>query len=208
MFGRFMPREEKFFDLFDQAATLIVESTERFRTMLDDLGNVEAHSRIIKDLEHKCDEVTHRTVDLLHTTFITPLDRNDIHSLISKLDDILDMLEAASQRMFLYNITKGTPELNALADVGIKSAQNVKEAVSRLHQLKNPEEIIKYCVEVNRLENEADHILRSAMAKLFRDEPDVRRLIMLKELYEMLETMTDRCEDVANIIEGIVLEYA
>ncbi|MEK6623957.1 MAG: DUF47 family protein [Bdellovibrionota bacterium] len=208
MFGRFMPREEKFFDLFDQAATLIVESTERFRTMLDDLGNVEAHSRIIMDLEHKCDEVTHRTVDLLHTTFITPLDRNDIHSLISKLDDILDMLEAASQRMFLYNITKGTPELNALADVGIKSAQNVKEAVSRLHQLKNPEEIIKYCVEVNRLENEADHILRSAMAKLFRDEPDVRRLIMLKELYEMLETMTDRCEDVANIIEGIVLEYA
>ncbi|MBI2519802.1 MAG: DUF47 domain-containing protein [Bdellovibrio sp.] len=208
MFGRFMPREEKFFDLFDQAATLIVESTQRFRTMLDDLGNAESHSRVIKDLEHKCDEVTHRTVDLLHTTFITPLDRNDIHSLISKLDDILDMIEAASQRMFLYNITKGTPELNALADVGIKSVQNVKEAVNRLHQLKNPEEIIKYCVEVNRLENEADHILRSAMAKLFKDEPDVRRLIMLKELYEMLETMTDRCEDVANIIEGIVLEYA
>ncbi len=208
MFGRFMPREEKFFDLFDQAAVLIVESAQRFRTMLDDLGNVEAHSRVIKDLEHKCDEVTHRTVDLLHTTFITPLDRNDIHSLISKLDDILDMIEAASQRMFLYNITKGTPELNALSDVGIKSVQNLKEAVNRLHQLKNPEEIIKYCVEVNRLENEADHILRSAMAKLFKDEPDIRRLIMLKELYEMLETMTDRCEDVANIIEGIVLEYA
>ncbi|HAZ12922.1 MAG: phosphate transport regulator [Bdellovibrionales bacterium GWA2_49_15] len=208
MFGRFMPREEKFFDLFDQAATLILESTQRFRTMLDDMGNVESHSRVIKDLEHKCDEITHRTVDLLHTTFITPLDRNDIHALISKLDDILDLVEAASQRMFLYNVTKVTPELMALADVGIKSVQNLKEAVSRLHNLKNPEEIIKYCVEVNRLENEADHILRSAMAKLFREEPDVRRLIMFKELYEMLETMTDRCEDVANIIEGIVLEYA
>ena len=208
MLGRFMPREEKFFDLFDQAATLILEAGQRFRTMLDDIGNVEVHSRVIKDLEHRCDEVTHKTVGLLNTTFITPLDRNDIHELICKLDDILDLIEAASQRMFLYNVTSVTPELIALSDVGIKSIQNIKAAIGRLHNLKNTDEIIKYCVEINRLENEADHILRSGMAKLFRDEPDVRKLIMYKEIYEMLETMTDRCEDVANIIEGIVLEYA
>jgi predicted phosphate transport protein (TIGR00153 family) len=208
MFGRLLPREEKFFDLFRQAADLIVDGAKEFRAMLSDLKDIETRAKNIKNIEHRADEVTHRTVELLHKTFITPLDREDIHQLISRMDDILDHIEAASERMYLYDIRVAPPEAIALADICIKSAEDIRHAVNHLENLKNPAEIIKHCVEVNRLENEADHILRSAMAKLFRDEPDTRQLIKLKEIFELLETVTDRCEDVANIVEGIVLEYA
>jgi predicted phosphate transport protein (TIGR00153 family) len=208
MFGRFIPKEEKFFTLFQQAADLIVEGAKEFRVMLSDLSAKESHARSIQEKEQQADEVTHRTVELLHKTFITPLDREDIHQLISRMDDILDHIEAASERIFLYDIQVAPPEAIQLADICIQSAEHVRHAVNHLQDLKNPQTIIEHCVEVNRLENEADHILRSAMAKLFRDEPDTRQLIKYKEIFELLETVTDRCEDVANIVEGIVLEYS
>lgn len=208
MFGRFVPREENFFAHFNQAADLILEGAKEFHEMLKHMDNIERRARTIKDIEHRADEVTHRTVELLHKTFITPLDREDIHGLISKMDDILDYIEAASERVNLYGITVAPPEAVALAEICVRSAEDIRNAVYLLNDLKNPQQIIKYCVEVNRLENEADHVLRSAMAKLFRDEPDTRKLIMYKELFELLESVTDRCEDVANIVEGIVLEYA
>ncbi|MBI2604888.1 MAG: DUF47 domain-containing protein [Deltaproteobacteria bacterium] len=208
MFGRFMPREEKFFDHFAQAGSLIVEGAKEFRDMLSDMDRVEQHASAIKDIEHKGDEVTHRTIELLHKTFITPLDREDIYNLICKMDDILDFIEAASERMHLFEMKKATPEFVMLADICIRSAENVNSTVRLLCDLKKSEEILELCVEVNRLENEADQVLRSALAKLFREEPDTRQLIKLKEIYELLETVTDNCEDVANIIEGIVLEYA
>lgn len=207
MFAFLFPREEKFFDLFRQAADLIVEGAVEFRDMLTDLKDVENRSRNIKLIEHKADEVTHRTVELLHKTFITPLDREDIHQLICRMDDILDFIEAASERIFLYNITTAPPEALQLADICVRSVIDIRHAVNRLENLKDPSDIIKHCVEVNRLENEADQVLRTAMAKLFREEPDTRQLIKLKEVFELLETVTDRCEDVANIVEGIVLEY-
>ncbi|MBI3554787.1 MAG: DUF47 domain-containing protein [Deltaproteobacteria bacterium] len=208
MFGRLIPREEKFFVLFREIAGHIVKGATEFQAMLNDMGHVESRARTIKDIEHKADEVTHRTVELLHKTFITPLDRDDIHELIKGLDDILDFIEAASQRIWLYGITDATPEAHRLAEIVTHSADHVRRAVEQLDQLKNPDEIIKLCIEINRLENEADHVLRASMAKLFREEQDIRKLIKLKEIYELLETVTDRCEDVANIIEGIVLEYA
>ena len=208
MFGRLFPREEKFFDLFRQAADLIVDGAKEFREMLSDLENVEVRAKKIKFIEHQADEITHRTVALLHKTFITPLDREDIHELISRMDDILDHIEAASERIYLYNITVAPPEAIALADICIQSVEFIRHAVNRLENLKDPSDIIRHCVEVNRLENEADHVLRAAMAKLFKEEPDTRQLIKLKEIFELLETVTDRCEDVANIVEGIVLEYA
>lgn len=201
------PREGKFFDLFEEIADLIIEAAQQFQELLSDLPHSERRSRLIKDIEHKADEVTHRTIALLHSTFITPLDREDIHQLICKLDDIVDFIEAASQRVYLYGITKTTDEAVALADICFRSAEYVRKAVKGLQNLKLREEISKHCVEINRLENEADHALRSGMAKLFRDEPDTRQLIKLKEIYELLETVTDRCEDVANLIEGIVMEY-
>jgi uncharacterized protein len=208
MFGSIIPREGKFFDLFNQAADLLVEGAKEFQKMVADLEHSEVHSRNIKTIEHKADEVTHQTVALLHKTFITPLDREDIHQLISRMDDILDFIEAASERIHLYGITQSTPEMKMLADISTRSSEYIKHIVAKLENLKDPTDIVKHCVEINRLENEADHVLRAAMAKLFKEELDTRQLIKLKEIYELLETVTDRCEDVANVIEGIVLEYA
>jgi predicted phosphate transport protein (TIGR00153 family) len=209
MFNRLCSKKEnQFFELFSESANLIVQASHEFRLMLKDLSKAEMYSKNIKDLEHKADEITHRTIALLHTTFITPLDREDIHKLITELDDILDFLEAASQRIFLYDIHQITPEAIGLADVCVQAAEHVQLAVNGLKNLKNSEQIIQVCVEINRLENEADQLLRAGMAKLFREEPDTRQLIKLKEIYELLETVTDRCEDVANVIDGIILEYA
>jgi hypothetical protein len=169
---------------------------------------LETGSRNIKAIEHKADEITHRVIEMLHKTFITPLDREDIHLLITRMDDIIDYLEAASARMFLYDIRNLTPEARQLGDICVQSAEAVKRAVSELDNMENSARILEACVEINRLENDADTALRTGMAKLFREETDTRQLIKLKEIYELLETVTDRCEDVANIIEGIVLEYA
>lgn len=208
MFKSLFPREEKFFDLFQKSADLGVECAKEFQNMLSDLQNIESRSRNIKAIESKADEVTHHTIELLHKTFITPLDREDIYQLISQMDDILDFVEAASERMYLFGLNTTTPEMVALAAICVKSTEAIKKAVYELHDMKNSKDIILHCVEVNRLENEADHVLRAAIAKLFRDEPDTRQLIKFKEIYELLETVTDRCEDVANVIEGIVLDYA
>jgi predicted phosphate transport protein (TIGR00153 family) len=208
MFGFLKPREGRFFDLFQESSTLAVQASEEFVKMLDDLSHSESRSKAIKDIEHKADDVTHETIELLHKVFITPLDREDIHQLIKHLDDIVDFIDAAAQRVFLYGITKITPEAKSLAKVCVLSAEHVRSAVKGLANIQHPDDIMKECVEINRLENEADQLLRIGVAKLFREETDTKELIKLKEVYELLETVTDRCEDVANIIEGIVLEYA
>lgn len=208
MLHHLIPREGRFFELFRQSADLIVEGAKEFRETLNDLSHLEQRIKRIKDIEHKADEVTHRTVEMLHKTFITPLDREDIHSLISRLDDILDYMEAASQRMLMYGITAVPQDAITLADICVASAERVREAVQGLENMQNRQMILKNCVEINRLENDADQVLRSAMARLFREEQDLRNLIKLKDIFEFLESVTDRCEDVANIIEGIVLEYA
>lgn len=208
MLRRFIPREGNFFELFNQSADRILQGAKEFRTMLDHLDEAEARSRLIKSIEHEADEITHRTIDLLHKTFITPLDRSDIHLLITQMDDIIDFIEAASQRMSLYGIHSANPAAKELADICVRAAEAIHRTVPRLANLKDPQLIVRECVEINRLENEADHVLRSAMAKLFAEEQDVRQLIKWKEIYELLETVTDRCEDVANTVEAIVMEYA
>lgn len=208
MMKRFFPREEKFFDLFASAAEIIVDAAKEFRELLKNMEHIEERVQRIKDLEHKGDELTHVTVELLHKTFITPLDREDIFQLIGRLDDVLDFIDAAAQRINFYGVTQSRPEASALADITLKSVQNLKEIILHLPDLSNRENIVKHCIEINRLENEADHVLRSAVGKLFRDEPDVRELIKWKELFELMESVSDRCEDVANIVEGIVMEYA
>jgi predicted phosphate transport protein (TIGR00153 family) len=203
-----IPREGKFFDLFRDSANLIVEGSVELRELLKDLKQAEDRTHKIKALEHRADEVTHQAIDLLHKTFITPMDRDDIHWLVTRMDDIMDYLEEASIKVSMYGITKVNPEVNRLADLCVQSAEAVGKAVQHLENLKNPSEIVKTCVDINRLENEADQVLREGLAKLFREENDLKQLIKLKEVMESLENATDRCEDVANIIEGIVLEYA
>lgn len=208
MFKGILPREGKFFDLFKQSGEKIAQSSQALKAMFADMAHAESHARTVKHIENECDEITHKTIDLLHKTFITPLDREDIHQLITKMDDIVDFIDATAQRVVLYGIKKIPGEAIELTDICIQSGATIQRAVGHLEDMKNPEEILKICVEINRLENEADHVMRAAMAKLFREEPDTRELIKVKEIYELLETVTDRCEDVANIIEGIVLEYA
>jgi uncharacterized protein len=205
---RLIPREEKFFDHFCKSADLIVEGTKEFRDLLNDLDHADSRARNIKFIESRADEVTHQTVELLHRTFITPIDRGDIYRLITKLDDILDTVEAASQRVQVYQIKSAPKHMKELTELCVNAAEDVRKAVKNLSELKKPGEILKHCIEVNRWENEADHILRGALASLFQDEQDIRLLIKLKEIYELLESVTDRCEDVANVVEGIVLEYA
>lgn len=208
MFGRFLPQEMGFFALFNESGDHLVAAVIEFKRLLDNPQEMESRSRTIKELEHKADDVTHRTMMLLHRTFITPLDREDIHALIKTMDDILDFIDAAAQRLYLYEVRHIPESMHRMAEITIESVQLVKKLVGLLTNLKQTDELLKTCVEINRLENDADLVLRSSVAQLFREEQDLRLLIKLKEIYELLETVTDRCEDVANVVESIVLEYA
>ncbi len=206
MFGRLLPKETSFFDFFEQHSALTVDGTREFLNMVSSGANIEAKARRIHEIEHETDVITHRCVEALHRAFITPIDRDDIHQLVTRMDDILDMMEDAAQSIYLYDIRSVTLDAKRLADICVGCAENVKEAVSLLSNMENAAKILAVCAEIDKLESEADHVMRSAMAKLFRDEPDVRQVIKLRAIYETLEGVTDRCEDVANIIEGIILD--
>ena len=208
MFGRLMPIEGKFFELFAQHADFCVKGAKEMVALMTNFNDLEIRVHAIESIEKQADKVTHNTLEMLHKTFITPLDRDDIHQLITRMDDILDLLEDAAQTISLYDIKAITPEAKRLAELCLASTERVKAAVDLLHNMDNSHEILTICEEIDRLESDADHVMRAAMSKLFRDEPDVRNLIKLKAIYEILETVTDRCEDVANIIEGIIVENA
>jgi predicted phosphate transport protein (TIGR00153 family) len=208
MFGRLMPTEGKFFELFIQHGDLCVKGAKEMVALMTNFNDLEYRVHAIESIEKQADKVTHQTLDLLHKTFITPLDRDDIHKLITRMDDILDLLEDAAQTISLYDIKAITPEAKRLAELCLAGTEKVRTAVGLLHNMNNATEILAVCEEIDRLESDADHVMRAAMSKLFRDEPDVRNLIKLKAIYEILETVTDRCEDVANIIEGIIVENA
>ena len=203
-----MPTEGKFFDLFKQHAELCVKGSKEMVALMTNFVDLDIRVHAIEAIEKEADKVTYNTIELLHKTFITPIDRDDIHKLITRMDDILDLLEDAAQTISLYEIREITPEAKRLAELCLGCAEKVKAAVALLHNMDNSREILALCEEIDRLESDADHVMRDAMSKLFRDEPDVRNLIKLKAIYEILETVTDRCEDVANIIEGIIVENA
>jgi len=208
MFGRLMPAEGKFFDLFNQHAALCVKGAQEMVGLMTNFDDLQNRTHAIESLEKQADKITYATVDMLHKTFITPIDRDDIHQLITRMDDILDLMEDAAQTVWLYDLKAVTPEAQRLAELCLACCQKVEQAVGLLHNMDNSRKIVAICEEIDRLESDADHVMRAAMSKLFRDEPDVRTLIKLKAIYEILETVTDRCEDVANIIEGIIVENA
>lgn len=203
-----MPEDGRFFDLFNQHAELCVKGTRELVDLMTHFDNLERRLHAIEAVEKQADKVTYMTVGVLHKTFITPLDREDIHRLITKMDDVLDMVEDAAQTVSLYDIQVITPEAKRLAELCLACAEKVQEAISLLHNMNHSRQILEICEEVDRLESDADHVMHAALSKLFRDEPDVRNLIKLKAMYEFLENVTDLCEDVANIIEGIVVENA
>jgi predicted phosphate transport protein (TIGR00153 family) len=186
----------------------IEEGVNALLDLLDDYTNIPEKVKNIKDLEHEADEITHQTIDKLNRTFITPIDREDIHELITKMDDIIDFIEAVSQRLWLYRLQKPTPEIKELVLVLQKAIKMVKQTIKNLRNMKNPQIILNSCIEVNTIENEGDQVLRNAMTSLFDNVPDPINVIKLKEIYEIIEMAIDRCEDVANIIEGVVLKNA
>ncbi len=205
-----MPKEVKFFDLFNAHADLIAKGGRQLVTLVDDLPKgpevVAQHAQAIDETETAADKITHETIALLHTSFNTPLDRDEIHQLITRMDDILDLVQDFAEAMFLYDIRKLTQEARQLADQAASCCERVRSAVILLNKMDNAPAILKLCREIDQLESDADRAMRTGITKLFRDEEDVRQLIKLKGIYELLESVTDRCEDVANIIEGIVLE--
>jgi predicted phosphate transport protein (TIGR00153 family) len=208
MLRRLLPREEDFFTLFERHAALTVEGAKQFATLVVGDQNVRALAARIKEIEHEADVITHTCVERLHTTFITPFDRDDIHRLITRMDDVMDFVESASERMALYELREMTVEVRDLAAVLVRATEAVARAVAGLRNVRGAHGVLEHCIEVNRLENEGDEILRNAVAKLFKENADPLLVMKWKEVYEALENATDRCEDVANIIEGVVLEHA
>ncbi len=209
MFGRLLPKEGRFFDLFNAHAAQVVRAAHELSQLMQNYENREQHARAIDEAEHAADRITAETIRLLHKTFITPLDRDHIHQLVNAMDDICDLIQDTTETLTLYDLRRITPEAARLADIAVKCAERVQEVVQLLaKQDDNPEALTKTCEEIDRLESDADRVLRSAMSRLFREEQDVRELIKLKEIYELLEAVTDRCEDVANLAEGISLENA
>jgi predicted phosphate transport protein (TIGR00153 family) len=207
MFGRLLPKEGRFFDLFNAHAAQIVRAAHELKAVMDDFPNREEHARLVDEAEHAADRITADTIRLLHTTFITPLDRDHIHQLVNAMDDICDLIQDATETLTLYDIRNITPEAARLADIGLKCCERVKDVVHQLgvegHKF---ESIVKTCEEIDRLESDADRVLRAAVSRLFREEQDVREVIKMKAIYELLEAVTDRCLDVANLAEGISLE--
>ena len=203
---RLLPHDASFFAHFEHQGKKTVEGCRAFLDMVEHPTDLESRAERVKQIEHECDEITHAVVEGLHKTFITPIDRSDIYALITKMDDIMDFVEAAADRVALYEIPTMTKEVGDLARCLVSSAEHVLGAVSSIRDLGKPNGILQHCIEINRLENVADTILRSALARLFKEEKDPIAVIKWKEIYETLESATDRCEDVANIIEGVVLE--
>jgi predicted phosphate transport protein (TIGR00153 family) len=205
---RLFPRDEKFFDMFEDQVAKVIEGSRLIKELFDDLSRAGEMAVLIKQKESEGDDITHKIIESLHRTFVTPIDREDIHNLASKLDDILDHMEAVSERIVLFKIDKPTTYAKSMSEVLIESVEAIANAVKLLHDMRNSDKIMEYCIEVNRLENVADGYLRSALADLFDGEYKTRDIMKWKEIYEHLENAVDDCEDAANVIEGAVLKYS
>ena len=204
-----MPREGRFFALFNEHAAYIREGGVSMVTLLEHYGEEIARSKYIDQittLEHKADRVTHETVNLLHTTFVTPFDRDDIHRLISRMDDILDLMQDTAESMALYDVRHAPQEAKQLADCLKRSCDAIVIAVGMLDNMSRAPEILKVCREIDELESDADRVMRAAISALFRSDLDAREIVKFKAIYELLESATDKCQDVANVIESLVLE--
>jgi predicted phosphate transport protein (TIGR00153 family) len=214
LFGKLLPREGNFFEMFNQHADRIVEAAHAFSNLVanyNDLHLREQYNREVDNAERAADRVTHEVNRLIHKTFITPIDRDQIHKLINTMDDVCDMIQDSAETMALYDVRHMTDEITRLTDLSVRCCERVKDAVYTIPKLTDSataEAALKACEEIDKLESDADRVMRSAMSKLFREEPDVREVIKLKAIYQLLESITDKCEDVANVIEGIVLEHS
>ncbi|MEW5806414.1 MAG: DUF47 family protein [Acidobacteriota bacterium] len=203
---KFISRDSEFFDLFDRQVGDLIRITEILSSFVKDFKVSEEMRTRFKEAEHEADITTHEIIDKVNRTFITPIDREDIHSLAQAMDDIVDLIDASAGRVFLYEITQPTEEMKRFVEIIHKMVQEISKAIGMLRNLKNQRRLLDHCIEINRLENEADATLLTSIEKLVENRKDFFEFLRWKEVYESLESATDKCEDVANIIEGIVIK--
>ncbi len=202
------PRDKRFFELYEKSASNMVETAQVFRGLVTDWDHIEAKVNQIDDLEHAGDTITHDIMAHLHRTFVTPFDREDMALLGHSLDDVTDFIHAASVAMHTYKVSRPGPRAIELAEIIVQAADEVAIAISKLRQHTSLKQVLENCVEINRLENAADSVFRAAMAELFDEAADIADVIKWREVYEHMESATDRCEDVANVLEGVALKHA
>ncbi|MFC2016115.1 DUF47 domain-containing protein [Chloroflexota bacterium] len=204
----FIPRAEKFFELFEGSAQNMVRAAQRLKHLVDIWEHVEGTVSEITELEHAGDTMTHQILEQLNRTFVTPFDREDIALLAHSLDDVTDFIHAAADAMFLYKVNRPGQRAKELSDIIVQAATELEKAIPQLRHRAELGHMVERCVEINRLENTADRVFRSAMAELFTDTTDIAEIIKWREIYEHMESATDRCEDVANVLEGVALKHA
>jgi hypothetical protein len=203
-----IPKEKKFFALFEQGTQNAVKIAQQLKDMVHIWENVKERVGVITDLEHQGDAITHQIFEQLHRSFITPFDREDIAMLAHSLDDVTDFIHAAADAMFLYNVKRPTNKAKELVDIVVQVVVETERAVSEMHDRVGRKNLMKRCVEINRLENVGDSVYRAAMAELFDDSADIAGLIKWREVYNHMESVIDRCEDIANILEGVAIKYS
>ena len=204
----FIPRETKFFDLFEESAHNMVQTSQALSDMINTWEVIGGRVAEITELEHTGDTITHRIIAQLHRTFVTPFDREDIALLAHTMDDVTDLIHAAADAMLIYKIDSPSQRVKELTDIIVKATVEIEKAVRGLRRRSELKKILEQCVEINRLENMADRVFRAAMAELFDDTADMAQVIKWREIYEHMEGATDRCEDVANVLEGVALKHA
>ena len=206
MFG-LIPKEMEFYSLFNQSAKLLLDAGKLLHEIVKDFRDLPAKAQRMERLEHDADQITHEIISRLNKTFITPLDREDIHELATTLDDVMDFIEGVTEHLILYKVEQPTPQFQAMAEVVAMQVEEINKMVPRLKDLRHAD-ILQHCIEINRLENQADRLLREAVVELFDRGGDPLKIMKWRELYALLETATDKCEDVAVVIEGIFLKNA
>jgi len=204
----FIPREEGFFDLFEEGARNVVKAARCLKELVDNWQDVEQKVNEITELEHEGDTITHKIAAQLHRTFVTPFDREDIADLAHTMDDVIDFIHAASDAMLLYKVDPPGQRAKELADIILQGAIEIERAMPQLRHRGDLKHILKRCVELNRVENMADVVYRSALAELFADSTDIAHIIKWREIFAHMESATDRCEDVANVLEGVAVKNA
>ena len=208
MLEKLMPKSDEFFDDFDAQAEVTVRGTKMLLALFEDFTDVERKVAAIKHVEHEGDNIAHRAFERLHRQFITPFDRAEIHRLLGRIDDVLDLTDATAERLLLYEVGLIPQPAKDLARVLVPTTEKMEEAVRLLREIKNPAQILAACREIKTIEGDSDVLSRAAIAALFKSGADPLSIMKWKEIYDLMETATDRCEDVANVIEGVVLEHA
>ena len=204
----FVPKEMKFFDLHEESARNTVKAAQALKEMVETWQFIDSRAAEITELEHSGDTITHQIISLLHRTFVTPFDREDIALLAHTMDDIIDFIHAAADAMYIYKIKEPTQRARELADIILQGAIEVEKAVAGLRKRSQLKMVQDKCVEINRLENMADRVYRAAMAELFDNTDNIAEIIKWREIYGHMESATDRAEDVANVLEGVALKHA